>query len=123
MTGWRRFALYWLPPALYLALIFALSGFSQPPVPSLVDQNLLHYPEYALLGFLFARAMQGERRGFSGWGLLAGSVILASLWGVTDEIHQAFVPGRVPDPLDWWHDTVGAAAGAAAWGLYTRWRR
>jgi len=121
MAG-RRFALYWLPPVLYLALIFTLSGMSHPPIPAAVDQNLLHYPEFAVLAALLVRALAGDRRGFPGWGVLLAALVFSSVWGALDELHQAFVPGRVPDPLDWWHDTVGAVAGAGLWGLFRRWR-
>lgn len=38
------------------------------------------------------------------------AVLLASLYGVADEVHQAFVPGRSADALDWLADTVGALA-------------
>jgi VanZ family protein len=38
--------------------------------------------------------------------------VLASAYGITDELHQAFVPLRMPDPMDWLVDTVGAAVGA-----------
>jgi len=120
--AWRRLALYWLPPALYITLIFTLSGMSHPPVPALVDANLLHFPEFAALGLLLARGLAGERRGFPGWGVLLSALALASVWGALDELHQAFVPGRVPDPSDWWHDTLGAAAGAGLWGLFRKWR-
>lgn len=41
------------------------------------------------------------------------AVLLASLYGVSDEVHQAYVPGRSADPLDWVADTVGA--GVAVW--------
>ena len=37
------------------------------------------------------------------------SVFLTSLYGITDEIHQAFVPGRHANPWDWVADTLGAA--------------
>lgn len=36
------------------------------------------------------------------------AVLLASLYGVSDEIHQSFVPGRSSDMTDWLADTVGA---------------
>lgn len=41
-------------------------------------------------------------------------IALASLYAVTDEFHQSFVPGRVCDPADWLTDTLGAALGASA---------
>lgn len=44
--------------------------------------------------------------------LLVGAVALASLYGVTDELHQLFVPGRMCDPADWLTDTLGATLGA-----------
>ena len=39
-------------------------------------------------------------------------VLLATLFGVTDEIHQYFVPGRQADVFDVVADAVGALAGA-----------
>ena len=35
------------------------------------------------------------------------AVALASLYAVTDEFHQSFVPGRMCDPADWLTDTLG----------------
>jgi VanZ family protein len=118
----RGLLVYWLPPALYLLLIYILSGMSRPPVPEGIDQNLLHFPEYALLGLLLARALQGEGRGRVSWALIAGAVALSALFGFLDELHQAFVPERVPDVADWVHDLMGALIGALAWGGY-RWIR
>jgi VanZ family protein len=37
------------------------------------------------------------------------SLVLSSLYGVSDEFHQSFVPGRTPDVHDWMADTWGAA--------------
>lgn len=46
-----------------------------------------------------------------------GAVLIASLYGVTDEFHQIFTPGRSCDPADWAVDTIAAAVGAAlVWG-------
>jgi VanZ family protein len=36
------------------------------------------------------------------------SVIFCSLYGISDEIHQYFVPGRSSDIWDWVADTLGA---------------
>ncbi len=48
---------------------------------------------------------------------IAIASILASFYGITDELHQAFVPMRTPDVTDWGLDTLGAFAGAlvVAW--------
>ena len=39
---------------------------------------------------------------------------LASLYGITDEFHQIFTPGRSCDPMDWLVDTIAAGIGALA---------
>lgn len=39
------------------------------------------------------------------------SILLASLYGVTDEVHQIFVEGRSCEFRDWAIDTVGAVIG------------
>lgn len=36
------------------------------------------------------------------------SLSFCSLYGLTDEWHQSFVPGRDADILDWFADTLGA---------------
>ena len=91
-------------------------------MPEGIDQNLLHYPEYALLGFLLARALQAERPGRPSFKVAVIALALSALFGMSDEFHQAFVPNRVPDVVDWYHDVIGAAAGVAAWGGW-RWMR
>ncbi|MCL2632499.1 MAG: VanZ family protein, partial [Coriobacteriia bacterium] len=41
------------------------------------------------------------------------AIIIASLYGVSDEVHQYFVPTRHADPVDWMFDTIGALLGAS----------
>jgi VanZ family protein len=118
----REFLSLWIPPALYLLLIFVLSGMSHPPIPLGIQGNILHYPEYAVLGFILARALQGGRPGLPKAPTLLLALLLSVFFGATDEIHQAFVPNRIPDLSDWYHDSAGAAAGVLAWWLW-RWLR
>ncbi len=47
-------------------------------------------------------------------------VLLAVAYGVSDEVHQRFVPGRYADPLDLVADTVGAVLGASLVGYLLR---
>jgi VanZ family protein len=41
-------------------------------------------------------------------------VLLTSVYGIVDEVHQLFVPGRNCDLFDWIADTLGAFPGCAA---------
>src|SRR6476620_1362368 len=92
---------YWGPVALYAGLIFYLSSLSHPEqyLPSFpflkLGDKALHAVEYALLGFLCYRAF---RHAAGTWGehyavLLA--VMAATIYGATDEWHQAFVPFQI----------------------------
>jgi len=48
------------------------------------------------------------------------AVLLASLYGVSDELHQAFVPGRSADAADWLADTTGALVAVLFLQLWRR---
>jgi VanZ family protein len=113
----------WLPPLLYMLLIFHFSSESNP-VPELtahVWDKLLHTAEYGGLGFLMYRAILGE--GMGGIRAVLAAVVLSSVYGATDEWHQAFVPLRIPDVLDWLADTVGSTIGVALYVVFSRWPR
>ena len=74
---------------------------------SLIVRKLAHFSEFALLGFLVRLLMRSYRlkRG----GLLAW--VSATLYAVTDEVHQMFSAGRGPSPVDVGIDSLGAATG------------
>ena len=112
---------YWGPVALYAGLIFYLSSLSHPEqyLPSFpflkLGDKALHAVEYALLGFLCYRAF---RHAAGTWGehyavLLA--VMAATIYGATDEWHQAFVPFRESDRWDLATDLLGACLGVLMW--------
>ena len=65
-----------------------------------------HFCEYFVLGALAANALRCHMPLRRAW-LVA--LVLASAYGVTDELHQLFVPTRTCDPVDWTVDTVAAA--------------
>ena len=118
-----------------MAMIFGFSSLSTLPTPpggfSFYD---VHIAAYAGLGALTARATlrqaQGrpERsRGATGkglrdvsWRAVLGAIAIASLYGLSDEYHQLFVPGRTFDVLDIVADVVGSVVGASAVGAWSR---
>jgi VanZ family protein len=70
-------------------------------------RKLAHFTEYAIFGWLIARALRDAR----GWQLHHAllAVALAGTYAVSDELHQVFVPGRTPAFGDVVIDTLGAA--------------
>jgi VanZ family protein len=117
----RRAAL-WLPPIVYMSVVFYLSSQSAP-LPTLtanVWDKLLHLIEYAGLAVLLCRALLGEGLG---WGTAVGwAIVAASLYGASDEWHQSFVPMRDASVRDWMADTLGGTAGAVAYAV-GRWKK
>lgn len=101
------------PVALYALAIFLVSGQSQLP-PTRIWDKAAHFCEYTLFAFLICRAvlllkpMAPVRAAIC-------AVALATAFGVTDEIHQFFVPGRDSSPYDLLADFLGSTAGATAY--------
>ncbi|TKB73064.1 MAG: VanZ family protein [Nitrospira sp.] len=112
---------YWAPVVLYAGMIFYLSSQSHPEeqLPSLmfeeVSDKVLHAVEYAVLGGLCYRAFRWGVSGQVASQALLFAIIAASLYGITDEVHQFFVPFRESSWQDWVADTAGATIGAISW--------
>lgn len=104
----------WAPVVAYMALIFSVSASSSPPAPRDVSDKLLHAAAYALLALLALRASSSGQ--WSGVGRRAGwtAFAVSAIYGVTDEVHQAFVPGRSPEVADALADAIGAGVATAA---------
>jgi VanZ family protein len=103
----------WGPVVLHMAFIFAASSTADlDPLPGRFVDKLAHMAVYALLGALIARALAGGRPSATTPWHVALAVVASTLYGVSDEWHQSFVPGRTPDVLDIAADAVGAFGGA-----------
>lgn len=110
----RHFVKYWLPVYLYAGLIFFYSSLSFPPLlaPKILHADkLLHLVEYAILGYLIARAARNSSSLRLSRQFRIFAVLLGLLYGLTDEFHQYFVPGRKVEILDLLADGTGALLG------------
>jgi VanZ family protein len=106
-----------------MAAIFYISSLHQAPLPPGVSDKPAHAFGYLGFGVVIARALGGRlppritlRQALLG-------LALASLYGVTDEVHQHFVPGRSADIADWYSDSIGSAIGLFscwAWSILSR---
>ena len=66
-----------------------------------IVRKLAHFTEYAILGFLAARAFRAHPR----WYLI--SAILIVVYALLDEYHQSFVPSRTASIYDSLIDMAG----------------
>jgi hypothetical protein len=114
--------LLWGPVAVYMAAIFYASSLSviPGPVSFWFSDTVLHTACYAGLALVTLRALaRGKWTGLT-VGVAIAAWLVATLYGVTDEWHQVYVPGRTSELRDLVNDAVGAlaAVGAAgAWGI------
>lgn len=102
-----RRLLRWLPALAWMGVIFGLSSMRGSSVPG--DFSVAgHLSVYLVLGAAYGFALAPHR---SPVRVVCLAVVIASLYGISDEFHQSFVPGRQPDVMDWATDTIGALAG------------
>jgi VanZ family protein len=81
---------------------------------------VLHFIAYALLGALFLRAFKTTRIKHHLKLIFALSVLFSSLYGISDEIHQSFVPYRTADVMDVIADILGSVFGVGAFLLWLK---
>ena len=109
----KPFIFYWLPLILYCLIIYIQSANPSPDqIPSIpfVDK-VFHFAAYGIMGILFYRAYQTLRIKDNLQMLMLFSVVSASLYGISDEIHQSFVPFREAAVGDVIADIIGAFSG------------
>ena len=116
---------YWLATALYCAGLFWLSADSTPIVPAAVfpgQDKAAHAVLYAGLAAVVSVGVRRSRQPKPPAAQFWIPLLFACFYGMTDEIHQIFVPNRVFDPWDIAADALGAAAVQAVLCGYL-WRR
>jgi len=96
-------------------MIFALSSMSKLPAPpdGFTDKHA-HFATYGVLAALIVWAITDRAPARTTWPIAAAAVVLAAIYGASDEWHQSFVPGREVSALDFAADTAGAALAAVA---------
>jgi VanZ family protein len=113
-----RWIWYWLPVIAYASLIFYLSSLPHPEeeLPKFlfekIGDKLLHVVEYAVLGFMCYPAFRRAAGARIAQQAVLVTILAVSFYGMTDEVHQAFVPFRESSWLDWLADTAGGVIGA-----------
>lgn len=109
LEGYRKRILAFLIVLETVVLLY-LSFQPSPPVAPRVFlragdlEHIIAYLVYGGMWALLLRDMDFKKR-------LLVAVVVGSALGVSSELIQGFVPGRVADPVDWLLDTGGAGIG------------
>jgi VanZ family protein len=117
---WRQRSVYWLPVVAYAGMIYCLSDQPRPPEPTVwfirfLGDKVVHGVEYGILGVLCLRAFTHAAGPWAARSALWLAVAASTGYGVTDEVHQSFVPLRQSDPWDVAADAIGSAIAASLW--------
>ena len=106
--------LLWAPACAYMAVIYFASSVPGSDLPGHISDKLAHLLEYAVLGVLFLVPLADGRLSHVTIKAAATAVVLSTVYGVFDELHQAFTPDRTPDARDLLADGVGAVLGVVS---------
>jgi VanZ family protein len=111
----RPFFRYHLPAIMFAVVIFILSSIPKLNPPNLgfkVQDKFYHFVFYGAFGFLVARSFSFLK--FSQVfpkKYLFYAILFSVAYGLSDEIHQYYVPGRQCSFGDFLADSIGAIAG------------
>jgi VanZ family protein len=119
MAAGHSLKLSLLLACLWAGLIFYLSHQPGTMMPTLfpMQDKLMHFTAYAILGFLGMGSVRATTHGYrpeQAWLIC----LLVGLYGISDEFHQYFIPGRMADGLDVAADIAGGLLGT--WLRYSR---
>ncbi len=111
----------WGPVVGLMAVIFFVSSLSDlPATPGGLSDVGAHALAYCALGVAMSRALRDSGTGALTPRTALAAVALTVAYGLTDEFHQRFVPGRFAEWRDLTADTVGAVLGVGlvwAWSI------
>lgn len=110
----RKNIFLWTIVVVYAVLIFLVSsieGSELDTVPPGLDK-LLHLIEYLILSFLLYASFRASSSQIKNNTILWLSFSLAAIYGISDEIHQLFVPNRYFELIDILFDILGSFIGA-----------
>lgn len=106
---------FWLPVLACMGFIFYMSGVQGSDVPPLFpfQDVAYHFFVYAVLAYLFARALKNTSRDIRPLQLVFFSILFCVFYGITDELHQAFTPGRRVSGFDIFINGLGGITGSS----------
>lgn len=119
--------LNWIPALLWALIVFLQSHNPAPSGADLAPDYIMHFLAYAILCLALIYGFSGGvKRLWSGeleLRYLYFAFLLAAVYGLADEFHQSFIPGRNPSWADVTADGLGGLAAAVLAGAWINYRR
>lgn len=103
-----------------ISWLSSIPGTDLPKLNIPFADKAVHFSEFFVLGILMARAIF---RSFPAMSILKAAIIavmIAALYAALDEWHQAFIPGRTVDILDFAANFVGLNLGVCIYSFQER---
>lgn len=106
----NRVYIIYAPLFIYWLIIFILTSLPGNVALDIhVSDKIEHFGAYGLLSVFLYTTLNFQRK----FRVLKENpatftLVFASLYGMIDELHQLFVPGRTADILDWTADFMGS---------------
>jgi VanZ family protein len=124
MLSLKKHIIYWFPVYVYMGIIFYFSSQSFVGVSSTVGKaglsgELQHLIEYLGLSLLVFRGVVNTFKRNS----ILLTLIISGLYGLSDEIHQYFVPGRMFSFFDIGFDLLGIVIGIVTYSIWLNFKK
>jgi VanZ family protein len=109
-----RVFIFYIPLTIYWIVLAVATSLPSKSIPDIfnVGDKSIHLVAYFILSSLVAFSFHFQRkyRHISANYVLV-SILTVSLYGLIDELHQLFIPGRYFDMLDWVFNVIGTLLG------------
>ena len=114
-----------MPWQLLLLAIFIQSSIGNMNLIDLgfsFQDKFLHFFVFGLLALLMARSFKKSRLKLFRNYYHVFAILFTALYGIVDEYHQYFVPGRFSTVGDWVADLLGAIIFVLVFYYWERWK-
>lgn len=103
----------WLAVVACMGFIFFVSSQPKKDIPPLFpfQDVVYHTLIYSILALCFSRALKNTNPNIPALNLIIFTIIFGVVYGISDEFHQSFIPGRSVSGFDVFIDGIGSTAG------------
>lgn len=104
---------FYIPLVLYWILLLVLTSLPSDALPTVAfSDKVNHFLAYFGLAVLLGGTLYHQKRfSFFSVNYVLATIIISSVYGIIDELHQLFIPGRYAEFYDWLANFTGVLAG------------